>query len=223
MHIYFCCFFWSLFYLFCFRMASSDSNTDDSLYPIAVLIDELRNEDVQVCVLLISTNCNFIWLHYMFLSYSFSQIFIRLCCIRKIFYLKILFSFLLFLKCWILCFFVEYLFLFNQRIACYIFQSSKAVFNLFVLLILMFKTYTFLLSICFAEEFLFDKILKPLLLIKNLILSFPVFMIYFALILAINYVLYFQLRLNSIKKLSTIALALGVERTRSELIPFLTG
>ena len=33
---------------------------------------------------------------------------------------------------------------------------------------------------------------------------------------------YFQLRLNSIKKLSTIALALGVERTRSELIPFLT-
>ena len=32
-----------------------------------------------------------------------------------------------------------------------------------------------------------------------------------------------QLRLNSIKKLSTIALALGVERTRKELIPFLTG
>ena len=32
-----------------------------------------------------------------------------------------------------------------------------------------------------------------------------------------------QLRLNSIKKLSTIALALGVERTRNELIPFLTG
>jgi serine/threonine-protein phosphatase 2A regulatory subunit A len=31
-----------------------------------------------------------------------------------------------------------------------------------------------------------------------------------------------QLRLNSVKKLSTIALALGVERTRSELIPFLT-
>ena len=31
-----------------------------------------------------------------------------------------------------------------------------------------------------------------------------------------------QLRLNSIKKLSTIALALGVERTRDELIPFLT-
>ena len=31
-----------------------------------------------------------------------------------------------------------------------------------------------------------------------------------------------QLRLNSIKKLSTISLALGVERTREELIPFLT-
>lgn len=28
--------------------------------------------------------------------------------------------------------------------------------------------------------------------------------------------------MNSIKKLSTIALALGVERTRTELIPFLT-
>uniref|UniRef100_A0A914Z1N3 Uncharacterized protein n=1 Tax=Panagrolaimus superbus TaxID=310955 RepID=A0A914Z1N3_9BILA len=32
-----------------------------------------------------------------------------------------------------------------------------------------------------------------------------------------------QLRLNSIRKLSTIALALGVERTRKELIQFLTG
>lgn len=31
-----------------------------------------------------------------------------------------------------------------------------------------------------------------------------------------------QLQLNSMKKLTTIALALGVERTRSELIPFLT-
>lgn len=31
------------------------------------------------------------------------------------------------------------------------------------------------------------------------------------------------MRLNSIKKLSTIALALGDERTRSELLPFLTG
>jgi len=32
-----------------------------------------------------------------------------------------------------------------------------------------------------------------------------------------------QLRLNSIRKLSTIALALGVERTRKELVQFLTG
>lgn len=29
-------------------MAACDSTADDSLYPIAVLIDELRNEDVQV-------------------------------------------------------------------------------------------------------------------------------------------------------------------------------
>ena len=42
-------------------------------------------------------------------------------------------------------------------------------------------------------------------------------------VLFISYILlHLQLRLNSIKKLSTIALALGVERTRSELIPFLT-
>ena len=27
----------------------ASDNQDDSLYPIAVLIDELRNEDVQVC------------------------------------------------------------------------------------------------------------------------------------------------------------------------------
>uniref|UniRef100_A0A452SIZ9 Uncharacterized protein n=1 Tax=Ursus americanus TaxID=9643 RepID=A0A452SIZ9_URSAM len=33
---------------------------------------------------------------------------------------------------------------------------------------------------------------------------------------------FLKLRLNSIKKLSTIALALGVERTRTELLPFLT-
>lgn len=38
----------------------------------------------------------------------------------------------------------------------------------------------------------------------------------------INKYCLFQLRLNSIKKLSTIALALGVERTRNELIAFLT-
>ena len=31
------------------------------------------------------------------------------------------------------------------------------------------------------------------------------------------------LRLNAIRRLSTIALALGVERTRDELIPFLDG
>ena len=29
-------------------MAASDQSADDTLYPIAVLIDELRNEDVQV-------------------------------------------------------------------------------------------------------------------------------------------------------------------------------
>lgn len=29
-------------------MAASDSVGDDSLYPIAVLIDELKNDDVQV-------------------------------------------------------------------------------------------------------------------------------------------------------------------------------
>lgn len=29
-------------------MAASDKATDDSLYPIAVLIDELKNEDIQV-------------------------------------------------------------------------------------------------------------------------------------------------------------------------------
>ncbi len=29
-------------------MASGDMQSDESLYPIAVLIDELRNEDVQV-------------------------------------------------------------------------------------------------------------------------------------------------------------------------------
>lgn len=29
-------------------MANTDKTFDDSLYPIAVLIDELKNEDVQV-------------------------------------------------------------------------------------------------------------------------------------------------------------------------------
>jgi len=32
-------------------MAASDSSGDDSLYPIAVLIDELKNEDVQVSLI----------------------------------------------------------------------------------------------------------------------------------------------------------------------------
>lgn len=36
-------------------MAASDSATDDSLYPIAVLIDELKNEDVQVILATITT------------------------------------------------------------------------------------------------------------------------------------------------------------------------
>nr|CAH7734227.1 unnamed protein product [Callosobruchus chinensis] len=36
-------------------MAASDSAGDDSLYPIAVLIDELKNEDVQVCYPRVST------------------------------------------------------------------------------------------------------------------------------------------------------------------------
>lgn len=30
-------------------MMASDTSDPDSLYPIAVLIDELRNDDVQVC------------------------------------------------------------------------------------------------------------------------------------------------------------------------------
>jgi hypothetical protein len=38
-----------------------------------------------------------------------------------------------------------------------------------------------------------------------------------------NFFIILKLRLNSIRKLSTIALALGAERTRSELMPFLTG
>ena len=38
-------------------MAASDSTTDDSLYPIAVLIDELRNEDVQVTLVKLILDC----------------------------------------------------------------------------------------------------------------------------------------------------------------------
>ena len=47
-------------------MASGDPQSDESLYPIAVLIDELRNEDVQVN----SYFENFIYLllFYIFLS-----------------------------------------------------------------------------------------------------------------------------------------------------------
>lgn len=33
----------------CLARMAANENQDDSLYPIAVLIDELRNEDVQVC------------------------------------------------------------------------------------------------------------------------------------------------------------------------------
>lgn len=32
-------------------MAASDKPADESLYPIAVLIDELKNEDIQVSVI----------------------------------------------------------------------------------------------------------------------------------------------------------------------------
>lgn len=32
-------------------MAAADKASDDSLYPIAVLIDELKNEDIQVSFL----------------------------------------------------------------------------------------------------------------------------------------------------------------------------
>jgi hypothetical protein len=42
----------TLWFLMVFKMASGDiTGSDDSLYPIAVLIDELRNEDVQVNVI----------------------------------------------------------------------------------------------------------------------------------------------------------------------------
>lgn len=35
-------------------MAASDKPSDESLYPIAVLIDELKNEDIQVSVCMIA-------------------------------------------------------------------------------------------------------------------------------------------------------------------------
>lgn len=74
-----------------------------------------------------------------------------------------------------------------------------------------------------AKFFLFSISSAVLLL---LILSIPIRIWFIFWIICIyswvhDLILVFQLRLNSIKKLSTIALALGVERTRSELIPFL--
>ncbi len=45
-------------------MASGDIQSDESLYPIAVLIDELRNEDVQV-----NQFFNFIISTFIFFSY----------------------------------------------------------------------------------------------------------------------------------------------------------
>lgn len=54
---------------------------------------------------------------------------------------------------------------------------------------------------------------------KNYII---IYFTYIYIYLCILFCLYIKLRLNSIKKLSTIALALGEERTRTELIPFLT-
>ncbi len=42
---------------------------DDSLYPIAVLIDELRNEDVQVDISLRESECNsYVWKKSCFIS-----------------------------------------------------------------------------------------------------------------------------------------------------------
>lgn len=37
-------------------MAASDKPSDESLYPIAVLIDELKNEDIQVSDFYIKTH-----------------------------------------------------------------------------------------------------------------------------------------------------------------------
>jgi hypothetical protein len=48
-------------------MASGDGQSDESLYPIAVLIDELRNEDVQVNLKSFSWNFDFIF----FLCHSY--------------------------------------------------------------------------------------------------------------------------------------------------------
>lgn len=114
--------------------STSDSKSDDSLYPIAVLIDELKNEDIQVTTEMPVNN-------------------------RKFFDSFWNFIFLLTL-----------------------FTEKKSI-----------KSTMLSIVCCCPNENI----------IKKLFLSF-------------------QLRLNSIKKLSTIALALGEERTRTELVPFLT-
>jgi hypothetical protein len=50
-------------------MASGDVQSDESLYPIAVLIDELRNEDVQVNLFLFFYNLFLTIFAFFFLSY----------------------------------------------------------------------------------------------------------------------------------------------------------
>ena len=66
---------------------SSDSSNDDSLYPIAVLIDELRNEDVQVfsfsILLFVQQNHRF-KSRYDPLTFDWCQNFIRLWLFVKI-------------------------------------------------------------------------------------------------------------------------------------------
>ena len=76
----------------------------------------------------------------------------------------------------------------------------------------------------------FKIFIKNKIFFRSTRLSGPCEMIIFAQAKVINVIIsmflfpfILQLRLNSIKKLSTIALALGVERSRTELIPFLTG
>jgi hypothetical protein len=50
-------------------MASGDVQSDESLYPIAVLIDELRNEDVQVKFFPVFSKNISLSLHFYSLSY----------------------------------------------------------------------------------------------------------------------------------------------------------
>lgn len=125
-------------------MAASDKASDDSLYPIAVLIDELKNEDIQVSFSFLS-----------FVSITF--------CLPLFFVFSI----------------VNFLFF-----------------------VIRAKGKVSILSIDYIS-ISFNDFLK---LTETIVLYFS----------------HLQLRLNSIKKLSTIALALGEERTRTELIPFLT-